>query len=362
MRHFNTIQHSLPREINFYKVPKSFVSIYHIIIKIFCALLLFWNRSLRKQIRKYLYSLMKYSSVTDDLIIIYSKYLNYLNHKSSISTLILGSSHGLYGYRPCTTNELNLSFSSQDLYYAYNLFKITKSDFSNLKTIILFFSPFSSGFYIQKSSLAVRDLTASMNLIWKIPRYTGGKVTKEELDIEIDVESFLKRRSSQITELYEPYVIDLQHKTSIANEKLKKSQEKLFIENELKRTNKHFIYATQDGAMQYLSLLLEEAMKSNLFVYIVLPPFMQEYVNALDTKQSICFNLDKYLKGFSNVQILNFMHDFSFTKDDFMDIDHLNENGALKLSSKIRAYIYIAIMMIIMTAYIVETKNHKLSR
>lgn len=341
MRHFNIIQQTVPHEINIYKVPRLFVSIYHIIIKIFCAALLFWNKSLRKQSRKYLYSLIKYNSVTDNLIIIYAKYLYYSNHKPNITTLVLGSSHGLFGYRPCITNELNLSFSSQDLYYAYNLLKLSKSKLPNLKTVVLFFSPFSSGFYIQKSSLAVGDLTASMNLIWKIPRYTGGRVTKEELYIEAEAEGFLKHRKSQISENYETYVMDFQHKTSIATEKIKEFQENLYIENELKRTKKHSIYATQDGAMQYLSLLLEEAMKSNLFIYIVLPPFMQEYVNALDTEQSICFNLDKYLKGFSNVQILDFMHDFSFTKDDFIDIDHLNEKGAIKLSSKIRAYIYI---------------------
>ena len=51
----------------------------------------------------------------------YKKYKEFEDTKDSVKTLILGSSHGAYGYI-AKGDEYNLSLSSQDLYYAYKLY------------------------------------------------------------------------------------------------------------------------------------------------------------------------------------------------------------------------------------------------
>ncbi len=83
---------------------------------------------------------------------IYKKHLSLENNINKIQTLVLGSSHGHYAFLPKEETEFNLSIRSQDLYYSYKLYQKYASKLSNLKNIILFYSVFSPGFEIEKTS------------------------------------------------------------------------------------------------------------------------------------------------------------------------------------------------------------------
>ena len=79
------------------------------------------------------------------------------NIKSNIKTLVLGSSHGGYDFNPLfLKNSFNMSLPSQDLYYSYHLYK--KNNTKKIKNIILFYSVFSPGFSLIKTSEKQRAL------------------------------------------------------------------------------------------------------------------------------------------------------------------------------------------------------------
>lgn len=259
-------------EFNSYKLPVFTAKFFHLIIRLFCALFIFWNKGVRKNIRKSLYRKIQVNFNVANAIIMTAKYKNYIKNQRTISTLILGSSHAEFGYRPCHDNEINLAFHSGDLYYSYKLFQTVKKSSPNLRNIFLFFSPFSSGFYIQRSSEAARELTAIMHHLWKIDRFSGGRITNTELNIEKSVKSFTHKNYAHISEAYEDYIIQSEAPATyqkILDQFKSKDQ---FLQAELQRTKKHPVYAIQDTAMTYLDKFLDEAGSSKFNIYIVTPP------------------------------------------------------------------------------------------
>lgn len=84
------------------------------------------------------------------------KFFQWKTNKDKIETLILGSSHGLYGYR-AEGSEFNLCDVSQDLYYSYHLYALS-CDFPQLKNVVLFYSVFSPGHVLEKTAENVKCL------------------------------------------------------------------------------------------------------------------------------------------------------------------------------------------------------------
>lgn len=68
-----------------------------------------------------------------------------------INTLILGSSHLACGYR-AKAGEFNFASPSQDLYYAYNLYRTFNT--ASVKDIILSFSVFTPGHILIMTRMA----------------------------------------------------------------------------------------------------------------------------------------------------------------------------------------------------------------
>lgn len=246
-------------EFKNYKVPFFTAKIYRFIIKILCVVFIFWNKKIRKNTRNFLYKKIQRTFDIFNTVVMTAKYKNYIKNHKEINTLILGSSHAEYGYRPTRNNEINLAFPSGDLYYSYRLFQNVNKNSPNLRNIILFFSPFSSGFYIQRSSVAVSELTAIMHHLWKIDRFSGGRITNTELHIEKSVKSFTHKNYVHISEAYEDYIIQSEDPATYKKflDQFKSNDQ--FLQAELQRTKKHLVYAIQDTAMTYLDKLLDEA-------------------------------------------------------------------------------------------------------
>lgn len=282
-------------EFNHYKIPKILVPIYRGLIRFLCVLIFFWSKKRRKQVRAYCINRMHYNFSTENAIILHSVWKRFFQNKEQFSTIILGSSHAQFGYRHCNSTEINLGMTNGDLYYSYHLLNTVLKESRSVRNIVLFFSSFSSDFYIQKSSVALGEITASMHVLWNIPRYSKGHITDKELKIEKSVRSFLNKYKNRVSLNYEEYTNQRQNSPlSLARiSELHKTNK--FFESELDRTKKHRIFAINSGSLYYLKLIFQKVQEFNLNLYIVLPPYMREYTKAFDSKNSIFLHLSQYI-------------------------------------------------------------------
>ena len=95
---------------------------------------------------------------------------------NEINLLVLGSSHAKVGFNTCMVrNSFNLGTDNQDLYTSYKLLKSYIPNMENLKTVVLFYSLFSSGFDLAKTK-SYRDICLH-HYIFDIP-YTSNCVKR----------------------------------------------------------------------------------------------------------------------------------------------------------------------------------------
>ena len=79
---------------------------------------------------------------------------------------------------------------------------------------------------------------------------------------------------------------------------------------------------------------LTRQKKHNLL--IVIPPARSDYTKLLPPLEELFPDL---LPLKNDIRILSFLNDGDFSDSDFCDTDHLNKNGAVKLTEKIRKYL-----------------------
>ena len=123
----------------------------------------------RKALRDYLYSF--------DFAKISYKVREFRSLENETQTVVLGSSHALYGYKPERT-EFNFAEPSQDLYYSYKIYE-KFCDFKKIKRVILFYSVFSAGHILEKTRWV--KLCAIYKKVLGIPyRYNETELKKIE--------------------------------------------------------------------------------------------------------------------------------------------------------------------------------------
>lgn len=108
------------------------------------------HRSMLYRLKKYI---KKHFNPDPPLVFssIFSKKRALSRMKDSVETLVVGSSHGNYGFH-ATGNEFNFCVDSQDLYIGYEICK-KYADLKNLKTVILFYSVFSRGYDLEMTDV-----------------------------------------------------------------------------------------------------------------------------------------------------------------------------------------------------------------
>ena len=74
-------------------------------------------------------------------------------------------------------------------------------------------------------------------------------------------------------------------------------------------------------------------------LYVVLPPYRQDYLDCLPDDKDIYFELFNFISLHPEVTLLNFQHDKDFSDDDFDSADHCNKIGAEKLTKKIKGFV-----------------------
>lgn len=246
----------------------------------------------------------------------YKKYKEFEDTKDSVKTLILGSSHGAYGYI-AKGDEYNLSLSSQDLYYAYKLYE-KYSNLPNLKNIVLFYSVFTNGFVLDKTSEKQRAL--AYKKLFGIP------ILHECL--------YLKLRNYSFA-----HYLNKVKKRPISHNNGNLEDYKFFVSPEITpelRANQHLKNNLREEKQNiWLEKLINLAEEKNQNVYIVLSPATKEYKACLPNSSELFKDLYN-VNGLEKATLINLYDSEMFDSEDFGDLDHLNSKGAEKLSNYVR--------------------------
>lgn len=247
-----------------------------------------------------------------------------------VENLVLGSSHGGYGYIP-QPNEFNLCFPSEDLYYSNALYRKYKNKLSNLQNIILFYSIFSPGSSLIKSSENWRCCHYKMAFGINSPSKDFDKLIELQTELIKKQKDYFEIANIKPKTDYRGANIDLKGKamTPIKNVAALRKRVLSHIKCNLRNHDQN----------KYLKKLIEVGHKDGRNVFIVISPLRKEFRDYLANYEVLFDDLLKITKEYK-VRILNFFEDKRFKAEDFFDYDHLNLAGAEKLTNYIRKEIY----------------------
>ena len=247
----------------------------------------------------------------------------FYNYKEHINTIILGSSHSEFGYR-AGENEINLGLSYQDLYYNFKIYEIINNP--KIKNIILFYSVFTPGDSLIMSKS--RHYAIAYKMLWGIP-YQDENIANDKGLTKLE-NGYKKRYKKLLSK-------STYKKNDYGNEeKYLSSFENLTPEQRAKLHYK--INQKHNNQTKYVVKMAKLMQKYEQNMYIVLSPATCEYKEFLPKSEELFAELYSAVKNFENIKIIN-CYDINFEKNEFVDWDHLNLDGAIKLTDIIKDFI-----------------------
>lgn len=252
-----------------------------------------------------------------------------LNKASEIETLILGSSHTHLGINPIhlDSKSYNLAFLGENISYSSNVYKKFSPKLKNLKTII---------FPVSYHSL----FNSSMSKKW-IKNYSIYYDINSS-DLPVDNLEILNKDVKTIYEDLVDYYINHNdsiylNSTSLGWYYKKKKLDTLKLSYIAKKTAKNHTHKDHGQLAKNCLVLLKLAhiwKSNNINVILITPPFHEDYIKNMDNRQwqTTLKKVKELDKQFDNLDYYNFYNDKHFNKSDFKDGDHLNKQGAKKLT------------------------------
>ena len=237
-----------------------------------------------------------------------------------IELAVLGSSHAQYGF--CETDrDINLGVSSQDLYYSYQLYQKCRLMFLNLKRVVLFYSDFSAGFEEERSKMISQTL--KYNQYFGIPPKNPILYAEKNMDTSMPFAPYKIREFDFNT----PYPFPCPFG------KVPQTEEDIKT-----RVEKHLKHAARgNNQTAFVEKLIRIAIDDGIRLLIVVPPMTEKYLSYVPVHLNVFEKLEELIKRYQGqVLYLNCYRDKDFTSEDFADCDHLNQQGAQKLTAKIR--------------------------
>lgn len=246
----------------------------------------------------------------------YKKKLGFKNNLENIEILALGSSHADYALlTESNKNIFNLGLTSLDMYSSYKLYEKYSPRMKNLKNIIFFYSVFTPGFSLIKTEEKYRLVAY---------KYFFGIQYQENEIINQKVEKTIINKCKKIKEIK----IDKDYRG------YSKKDAFFFGMTAEERANTHLREnRRQPNQLKWLEKFIYMAREDNRNLYIVISPAQKSYIECLPSKFKL-FNEIYNIKN-DNVIIIDFYDSPLFSDFDFGDFDHLNENGAKKLTAEI---------------------------
>jgi hypothetical protein len=263
---------------------------------------------------------------------------DYLQKRSdSLSVLILGSSHTLYGINPIYMREksFNAAYITQTLDLDWEILKKYKDHWKDLKVIVLPISYFSLTYQLNRG---IEDWRVkSYILYWGI-----GSSTRLENHFEL-LNNTVRVNCDRIIAYY------LKGKDEVSCNSLGWGTDYNSLKKEdltatgIATAKRH---TRQDSAavsanLDVLKKIVDFSSQRNIHVLFFTPPAYKTYVENLEKKQldQIIQTATKLAGENRNVTYVNLMNNPDFVAQDYFDADHMNEIGAKKLTLKIDSLI-----------------------
>ena len=241
--------------------------------------------------------------------------------RDSLRTLVLGSSHGDYGFVP-EGDEFNLCGASQDLYLSYALYERC-SDFPSLKTVVLFYSVFSAGSETEKTIEKERCLYYKK--FWDVP-------------YRFHDESFWKPKEEPFAAWLRAHKVETRPDYRGWDDRHAFLPESASVENRVESHLKN--NRRRNGQVAYVEKMIELANRKGHRFVVVIPPCRNDYTAFCPPYDELFSELLGVLRRHHNISLLSFWGDSSFVDSDFGDMDHLNRRGAENLTAKINAQLH----------------------
>jgi len=256
-----------------------------------------------------------------------SEYLN--KNCSEIETLILGNSHAYRGFNPkyFSDKTFNAANVSQSMEYDFMIFQKHQKEFQNLKNIVLTISynSYFSKLKMGGSSWRVKNY----NIYFGFNPFMDFELSSNNLKYNLDrLKKFYLNQKSSIkcdAQGYAPF------QGTIEDEKFEES----CVDASQRHHKKNNLYLQEN--IKYVSHIADFCEKENINLTLITPPMSQCYKSKLKDNQIIEMTRlsDSIASTYRTCRYLNMMDDIVFNRNDFHNADHLNDNGATKLSIKV---------------------------
>jgi len=260
----------------------------------------------------------------------YSYKAHYLEkYGNEIETLILGSSHSYYGIDPneFSSKTFNAASTSQTLDLDYAILQKYSDRLVNLKTVIVLISYFSlfgkMEFGIENWRLKDYHIYYDLNV--PIPFKDGFEILLKGSNKKIE-NYFFGENDLGLTELGQGTLFGKNPQNNL--------EESGKIAAKRHTAEKDTAQMLFPEMQRYLESIIEICQKKNCQIILITMPAWHSYIENMDIwqwqkTQETVLELEK---RYRNVRYFNFMADTQFVASDFGDADHLNPQGAKKLS------------------------------
>ncbi len=270
-----------------------------------------------------------------------SEYLN--TNANDVELLILGSSHAYYDVNPeyFDSKAFNAGAVSQSFDLDLKILNKYKEELVNLRTIVLPVSYFTFYGKLKESpeKWRIKDYVLYYNL-------DIASTLKDNFEIlSIKPKNNLKKLNSSILRRESKIncstlgwgnnyrgqgLISLNNSGKEAA--ARHSQKDIYSQDSQRKFNE---------ALKDLETLVSWSQQNDIQIVLFLPPGYSSYTANLNPDQLNQTKdvLEKLSYTYPNCTYVNLLTDRSFTQADFYDADHLNHQGARKLSEKLNSVI-----------------------
>lgn len=280
-----------------------------------------------------------------------------LESKDSVTTIIAGSSYASFGIDP-KPGQINLGLPSQDVFFADKLIRKIVDERGSVKTVILV-----SSFYGLYSDLSkTKTLSEQQRIVdvylpllneshhmTQVQFSTGMKA--RILSCMDDCVCWIMQKTvfrKPLTRYFDDKYHSRFQRRLVCQEEPDLSWENLSPELRKKEASRRV--ASHEKSLRYSDSFVENVQlltdlhdylaEKNIALNIVIPPFSEEYCQHMSqnfinaAKESECF-----LRSVSDAYLdANKMPDIKFYAKDFVDMDHLSDSGAEKLTPILNAW------------------------
>lgn len=319
-------------------------------------------------LKKYFCDIIYYDQLMNQLFDISEKlyYMNYdysyleqalgKSKESDVKTIVVGNSYPLTGIleKQLKTKTVNLSLSSQDLFYSYKLARLVIENNKSIKRCII-----GAGYYLVNHDLSLSQnpdsITRVKNVYYPLLREKHNAKQVEEIQV-LHINDLLKDRA--VEEIFnlnflEKYFKELIYKrdnsyfnSNITREmnsmlrgaKLRSiSEEEKWYLGEFRANQHNKLSKYTDTKHEYNYIFndfIDFLVRKNIEPVIVIFPTTKYYNKFLNKDyEEEFYKIIQSINEKNWVKIVDLSKEDIFNEDDFIDFDHMSEVGALKITN-----------------------------